>query len=122
MIKFTFGRAARVDGVSVDHAMGVNTWAAFAGSDENAVVDGDLAVTENELQPALKSCAKPVSISWRSIPTSPAKNPGLSFSIIRAAARLKASPKACEKLCRLERLYRQNLNRMSDNRVGFCYN
>ena len=27
----------------------------FAGSDENAVVDGDFAVTENELRKALKS-------------------------------------------------------------------
>ena len=35
--------------------MGVNTWVAFAGSDENAVVDGDFAVTENDLRPALKS-------------------------------------------------------------------
>ena len=35
--------------------MGVNTWAAFAGSDENALVDGDFAVAENELQPVLKS-------------------------------------------------------------------
>ena len=35
--------------------MGVNTWAAFAGSDDNAVVDGDFAVTENELQPVLKA-------------------------------------------------------------------
>jgi hypothetical protein len=35
--------------------MGVNTWAAFAGTDDNAVVDGDFAVTEDELQPVLKS-------------------------------------------------------------------
>jgi hypothetical protein len=35
--------------------MGVNTWAAFAGTDENAVVDGDFAVLEDELQPVLKS-------------------------------------------------------------------
>jgi hypothetical protein len=35
--------------------MGVNTWTAFAGSDENAVVDGDFSVTEDELQPVLKS-------------------------------------------------------------------
>jgi len=33
----------------------VNAWAAFAGSDENAVVDGDFAVTEDELRTALKS-------------------------------------------------------------------
>ena len=38
--------------------MGVNTWAAFAGSDDNAVVDGDFAVTEDELQPVLKSLLK----------------------------------------------------------------
>ena len=55
MIKFTFGRPTRVHGVYLDNTMGVNTWAAFAGSDENAIVDGDVAVTENELQPVLKS-------------------------------------------------------------------
>jgi hypothetical protein len=35
--------------------MGVNTWAAFARSDENALVDGDFTVTEDELQPVLQS-------------------------------------------------------------------
>ena len=35
--------------------MGVNTWAAFAGTDDNAMVDGDFAVLEGELQPVLKS-------------------------------------------------------------------
>ena len=38
--------------------MGVNTWAAFAGSDDNAVVDGDFAVTEDELQPTMTSLLK----------------------------------------------------------------
>jgi Domain of Unknown Function (DUF1259). len=38
--------------------MGVNTWAAFAGSDDNAVVDGDFVVTEDELQAVLKSLRK----------------------------------------------------------------
>ena len=55
MIKFIFGRPAKIHGVNLDNTMGVNTWAAFAGSDENAVVDGDFAVTENELRTALKS-------------------------------------------------------------------
>jgi len=55
MIKFTFGRPAKMHGVTIDSTMGVNTWAAFAGSDENAVVDGDFAVTESELRKALKS-------------------------------------------------------------------
>ena len=58
MVKFTFGRPATMHGVKIDNAMGVNTWAAFAGSDDNAVVDGDFAVTENELQPTLRSLLK----------------------------------------------------------------
>jgi hypothetical protein len=41
--------------MKIDNTMGVNTWAAFAGSDDNAVVDGDFAVTEDELQAALKA-------------------------------------------------------------------
>src|SRR5437870_11274569 len=55
MMKFTIGRPAKMHGVKIDKEMGVNTWAAFAGSDDNAVVDGDYAVTEDELQPALKA-------------------------------------------------------------------
>jgi hypothetical protein len=55
MVKFTIGRPATMHGVKIDNAMGVNTWMAFAGSDDNAVVDGDFAVTEDELQPALKA-------------------------------------------------------------------
>jgi hypothetical protein len=55
MIKFTFGHPAKIHSVDLDNTMGVNTWAAFAGSDENVVVGGDFAVTENELRTALKS-------------------------------------------------------------------
>src|SRR5216117_4146520 len=58
MVKFTIGRPAKMHGVTIDKDMGVNTWAAFAGTDENAVVDGDFAVTEDELQPVLKSLLK----------------------------------------------------------------
>src|SRR6267143_3114683 len=58
MVKFTFGRPAKMHGVTLGNAMGVNTWAAFAGSDDNAIVDGDFAVTEDELQPVLKSLLK----------------------------------------------------------------
>jgi hypothetical protein len=58
MVKFSIGRPATMHGVKIDNAMGVNTWAAFAGSDDNAVVDGDFAVTEDELQPVLKSLLK----------------------------------------------------------------
>ena len=58
MVKFTIGRPARMHGVKIDKEMGVNTWAAFAGTDANAIVDGDFAVTEDELQPVLKSLLK----------------------------------------------------------------
>ncbi len=56
MAKFVFGREVTMEcGCSAGKEMGVNTWAAFAGSDDNAVVDGDFVVTADELQPALKS-------------------------------------------------------------------
>lgn len=56
MFKVVIGRKAKMPcGCEVGKEMGVNTWAAFAGTDDNAVVDGDFAVTEDELQPALKS-------------------------------------------------------------------
>src|SRR6266480_861451 len=55
MVKFTIGRPAKMHGMTIDKEMGVNTWAAFAGSDNDAVVDGDFAVTEDELQAALKA-------------------------------------------------------------------
>jgi protein-tyrosine-phosphatase len=53
--KVVIGRTARMHGAEVGAAMGVNTWAAFAGSDERAVVDGDFAMLESELQPVLKA-------------------------------------------------------------------
>ena len=45
-------------GCKVGKEMGVNTWAAFGGSDDAAVVDGDFAMLENELQPVLKALRK----------------------------------------------------------------
>jgi len=53
--KVVIGRTARMHGVAMGTTMGVNTWAAFAGSDEQAVVDGDFAILESELQPVLKA-------------------------------------------------------------------
>ena len=56
MVKFVFGRVARMDcGCTVGKEMGVNTWASFGGTDDDAIVDGDFACQENELQPVLKS-------------------------------------------------------------------
>src|SRR2546425_1168345 len=56
MFKVVIGRTVKMPcGCEVGKEMGVNTWAAFAGTDDNAVVDGDFAVLENELQPVLQS-------------------------------------------------------------------
>jgi hypothetical protein len=56
MYKATMGRKTQAEcGCTIGKAMGVNTWAAFAGTDADAVVDGDFAVAESELQPVLKS-------------------------------------------------------------------
>jgi hypothetical protein len=53
--KLTVGRTVTMHGHKMGNAMGVNTWAAFAGSDDVAVVDGDFAVLETELQDVLKA-------------------------------------------------------------------
>jgi hypothetical protein len=53
--KFSFGRKTSMHGTEVGEAMGVNTWAAFAGSQGSAVVDGDFAMLEDELQDVLKA-------------------------------------------------------------------
>jgi hypothetical protein len=56
MFKIVIGRTTKMPcGCEMGKDMGVNTWAAFAGADDNALVDGDFAVEENELQPVLKS-------------------------------------------------------------------
>ena len=55
MAKVVIGRIAQMHGAPVGNEMGVNTWAAFAGSDEQAVVDGDFAMLEGELQTVLKT-------------------------------------------------------------------
>ena len=55
MVKVVIGRKATMHGVEVGNEMGVNTWAAFAGSDQQAVVDGDFAMLEGELQAVLKT-------------------------------------------------------------------
>ena len=56
MFKVVIGRTTTMPcGCVMTKDMGVNTWAAFAGADDNALVDGDFAVLEEELQPVLKS-------------------------------------------------------------------
>lgn len=56
MFKAVFGLKTKMScGCDAGKDMGVNTWAVFAGTDEDAVVDGDFAIHENELQSVLRS-------------------------------------------------------------------
>jgi hypothetical protein len=83
---------------------------AFAGSDENAVVDGDFAVPENELRKALKSLRE-AGINIVAIHSHMKKNRGLFSFTIGGAVRLKTSPKVFRKLYRPRLEHRQNLAR-----------
>ncbi len=56
--KITIGRPdinLREHGAAVNARMGLNTWAAFAGSDADAMVAGDVAMLEKEVTPVLKA-------------------------------------------------------------------
>jgi hypothetical protein len=56
--KITIGRSdldVREHGARIDARMGLNTWAAFAGDAENAVVAGDVAMLAAEVTPVLKA-------------------------------------------------------------------
>jgi len=56
--KFVVGRTTRMHDVEIGNQMGVNTWGTFAGSEDKAVVDGDFAMRESELQPLLRALRK----------------------------------------------------------------
>jgi hypothetical protein len=53
--KVVIGRNAKMGDHEIGKEMGVNTWAAFAGSEQQAVVDGDFAMLESEVQGVLKA-------------------------------------------------------------------
>jgi uncharacterized protein DUF1259 len=53
--KITIGRETKMHGGAMTSTMGVNTWAAFAGSEDSAIVDGDFAMQESEVQGVLKA-------------------------------------------------------------------
>src|SRR6185369_17484774 len=56
--KAVIGRTTKMHGHAVGSTMGVNTWCAFAGTEQESVVDGDFAMYEPELQPVLKALRK----------------------------------------------------------------
>jgi hypothetical protein len=56
--KITLGRddlTVKEMGATINARMGLNTWAAFYGSNDDAVVAGDIAMLESEVQPTLKA-------------------------------------------------------------------
>jgi hypothetical protein len=53
--KVVLGRTANMGEHEIGKEMGINTWAAFAGSEQLAVVDGDFAMLESEVQGVLKA-------------------------------------------------------------------
>ncbi len=56
--KITAGRAdldVKEMGASINARMGLNTWAAFVGTNEDAAIAGDVAMLESEVTPTLKA-------------------------------------------------------------------
>jgi hypothetical protein len=58
IVKLTIGREASMHGMKFSGSMGLTTWAAFTGSDSLAVVDGDFAMTPDEVLPVLRALRK----------------------------------------------------------------
>jgi hypothetical protein len=59
--KFTLGRndlKVTEMGATINARMGLNTWAAFTGTNEKAAIAGDVAMLESEVTPVLKALRK----------------------------------------------------------------
>jgi len=59
--KITVGRddlGMKEHGATINARMGLNTWAAFVGTQEDAAIAGDVAMLENEITPVLKALRK----------------------------------------------------------------
>jgi hypothetical protein len=61
VFKITVGRddlGMKDHGAAINARMGLNTWAAFLGTQDDAVVAGDIAMLESEVTPVLKALRK----------------------------------------------------------------
>jgi len=59
--KITIGRddlSIKEMGAPINSRMGLNTWAAFTGTDQDAAIAGDVAMLDSEVQPVLKALRK----------------------------------------------------------------
>lgn len=56
IFKITLGRpGVKMDGVELTASMGLNTWAAFVGTNEHAHVAGDVAMTASEVKKVIRA-------------------------------------------------------------------
>ncbi len=53
--KITIARNATMHGMPIGGSMGLTTWAAFVGTDQLALMDGDFIMAASEVQPVLKA-------------------------------------------------------------------
>src|SRR6266702_7895472 len=95
--KITLGRDdlnVKDMGATINARMGLNTWAAFVGTNDDAAVAGDIAMLENEVNPVLKALRSNgldvVAIHHHMINTQPM----IIFLITGAAALLRSWPPA----------------------------
>ena len=59
--KITVGRddlGMKEHGAAINARMGLNTWAAFVGTQEDAAIAGDVAMLDGEVTPVLKALRK----------------------------------------------------------------
>lgn len=55
MYRASIGMRGLVHGIPVGKQMGLRTWIAFAGTDERAIVDGEIVMTRGQVQHVLRS-------------------------------------------------------------------
>ena len=64
MLRIEIGRKIQAGcGCPIGKGMGVKTWVAFSGTNERALVNGDVVATEKELQPVLRELIKSTKIT-----------------------------------------------------------
>ena len=85
----------------------------------DVVFDGEFAVTENEVRAALKSLHEAAIAGIHSHMTG--EEPRIIFFNYWGRGPAQSVAQYIRKLCLMELRYRQNLARVSDESVGFCY-
>ena len=88
--KITVGRTdltVMAMGAEITTAMGLNSWAAFAGDRDRAHIAGDIAMLEPEVNPVSGRCAGTIWRSWRCTTTCSARSRASSSCTTTAPAR-----------------------------------